>query len=186
MIEFRNLANTYNRIYEENKNQKEELAYEASHDQLTGVFNRKGFEDILNHVSHSKVALLLIDIDKFKRINDTYGHTEGDKVLLQMTKVVAKHFRSSDTLCRIGGDEFVMFINGIGEESSVIIEKKIRDINVELQKGEDEIAPASISVGVAFGDNEEGMRIYKKADIALYQAKENGRCACAFYKEENI
>ena len=119
---------TYHRIYEENKNQKEELAYEASHDQLTGVFNRKGFEDILNHVSHSKVALLLIDIDKFKRINDTYGHTEGDKVLLQMTKVVAKHFRSSDTLCRIGGDEFVMFINGIGEESSVIIEKKIRDI----------------------------------------------------------
>ncbi len=183
--EFRYLANTYNRIYEENKNQKEELAYEASHDQLTGVFNRKGFEDILNHVSHSKVALLLIDIDKFKRINDTYGHTEGDKVLMKMTKVVAKYFRSSDTLCRIGGDEFVMFINGIGEESSVIIEKKIRDINVELQKGEDEIAPASISVGVAFGDNEEGMRIYKKADIALYQAKENGRCACAFYKEEN-
>ena len=179
--EFRYLANTYNRIYEENKNQKEELAYEASHDQLTGVFNRKGFEELLNTISHSKVALLLIDIDRFKRINDTYGHTEGDKVLLRMTKVVAKHFRSSDTLCRIGGDEFVMFINGIGEESSEVISNKIKDINVELEKGEEDIPPASISVGVAFGDNEDGMKIYKKADIALYKVKESGRCDCAFY-----
>ncbi|MCR5422201.1 MAG: GGDEF domain-containing protein [Bacilli bacterium] len=179
--EFRYLANTYNRIYEENKNQKEELAYEASHDQLTGVFNRKGFEELLITISHSKVALLLIDIDRFKRINDTYGHTEGDKVLLRMTKVVAKHFRSSDTLCRIGGDEFVMFINGIGEESSEVISNKIKDINIELEKGEEDIPPASISVGVAFGDNEDGMKIYKKADIALYKVKESGRCDCAFY-----
>ena len=179
--EFRYLANTYNCIYEENKNQKEELAYEASHDQLTGVFNRKGFEELLNTISHSKVALLLIDIDRFKRINDTYGHTEGDKVLLRMTKVVAKHFRSSDTLCRIGGDEFVMFINGIGEESREVISNKIKDINIELERGEEDIPPASISVGVAFGDNEDGMKIYKKADIALYKVKESGRCDCAFY-----
>ena len=151
--EFRYLANTYNRIYEENKNQKEELAYEASHDQLTGVFNRKGFERILEEVSHKKVALLLIDVDRFKGINDTYGHSEGDKVLSRLTDVLSAHFRTGDSLCRIGGDEFVMFMPDVGPECRELIEQKIKNINQELKKGDGDVLPMSVSVGIAFGES---------------------------------
>ena len=178
--EFRFLASTYNRIYEENRNQKQELAYEASHDQLTGVFNRKGFEQLLKQVDHTKTALLLIDIDRFKKINDTYGHTAGDRVLARLTGILSSHFRTSDALCRIGGDEFVLFMPDSGPECSDLIRQKIDAINGELQKGDVDTPPTSISVGVAFGIDEEGMQIYKKADMALYAVKTNGRCGCEF------
>lgn len=180
--EFRYLANTYNRIYEENKCQKEELAYEASHDQLTGAFNRKGFEELLQTADHVKTAMLLIDVDRFKRINDTYGHAEGDKALARLTSVLVDYFGEENTICRIGGDEFVMFITGAGIEQRETIERKIKEINGELQKGGENVPPMSVSVGIAFGENEDGMAIYKKADIALYKVKENGRAGCVFYE----
>ena len=178
--EFRFLASTYNRIYEENRNQKEELAYEASHDQLTGVFNRKGFEEILRQADRTKIALLLIDVDRFKKINDTYGHAAGDRVLERVTQTLAAHFRTGDALCRIGGDEFVLFMRDTGPECRELIEQKINLINEELQKGDLNTPPTSISVGVAFGEDEPGMQIYKRADMALYSVKGNGRCGCAF------
>ena len=178
--EFRFLANTYNRIYEENRSQKEELEYEASHDQLTGAFNRKGFEQILKQADHTRITLLLIDVDRFKKINDTYGHTAGDRVLERVTKTLSAHFRTGDALCRIGGDEFVLFMQEGGPACSALIEEKINLINDELQKGDLDTPPTSISVGVAFGVDEPGMQIYKKADKALYTVKENGRCGCAF------
>jgi len=179
--EFRYLASTYNKIYEENKSQKEELEFEASHDQLTGAFNRKGFEKILQGVGNTKTALLLIDVDRFKRINDTYGHAEGDKVLSKLTQVLSSHFHTGYALCRIGGDEFVLFLPDVGPEKKEEINQKVNEINNVLERCED-TPPTSISVGVAFGDNEDGIVVYKKADIALYRVKENGRRGCAFYE----
>jgi len=178
--EFRFLANTYNHIYEENRNQKEELEYEASHDQLTGVFNRKGFEEILKQADRTKTTLLLIDVDRFKKINDTYGHTAGDRVLARVAGILAVNFRTEDALCRIGGDEFVLFLRSGERISRDVIKQKIDLINGELQKGDLDTPPTSISVGVAFGEDEPGVQIYKKADKALYTVKENGRCGCAF------
>ena len=178
--EFRFLASTYNRIYEENRSQKEELEYEASHDQLTGVYNRKGFEQILKQADHADMALLLIDVDRFKKINDTYGHAAGDRVLERVTNILAANFRTGDALCRIGGDEFVLFLQSNERLGRDVIREKIDRINGELQKGDLDTPPTSISVGVAFGVNEPGLQIYKKADKALYTVKENGRCGCAF------
>ena len=179
-LEFRFLANTYNRIYEENRSRKEELAYEASHDQLTGVYNRKGFEQILKQTDCTDVTLLLIDVDRFKKINDTYGHAAGDRVLARVTNILAANFRTEDALCRIGGDEFVLFLKSGERISRDVIKEKIDRINGELQKGDLDTPPTSISVGVAFGADEPGLQIYKKADQALYTVKENGRCGCAF------
>ena len=180
--EFRYLANTYNKMYEENKSQKEELAYEASHDQLTGVFNRKGFEKVMEDVNHTRIAILLIDVDRFKQINDTYGHAEGDKLLSHLTGILGVNFRTGDMLCRVGGDEFVMFLPGVGPEHRDRIEAKIREINQILTRGSGDVPPTSISVGVAFGENEDAMEVYKKADIALYRVKENGRCGVDFFE----
>ena len=178
--EFRFLADTYNRIYEENRNQKEELAYEASHDQLTGAYNRKGFESIIGQADATDVALLLIDVDRFKKINDTYGHAAGDRVLARLTSILTANFRADDVLCRIGGDEFVLIMKGGDESCRDLIKEKIERVNGELQKGDLDTPPTSISVGVAFGAKEPGMQVYKKADGALYTVKENGRCGCAF------
>ena len=183
--EFRFLAETYNSIRDENVSQREELEYEACHDQLTDTFNRKGYEKIIETLPEYKVAFLLIDVDRFKGINDTYGHAEGDRVLLHLIQTVSQHFRSNDPICRIGGDEFVLILYGADRSKYETIESKITMINNQLKKGEGGVPPFSISVGVAFSDHEDADTIYKKADIALYKVKENTRCGCAVYDENN-
>ena len=130
--EFRFLANTYNKMYEDNRGHREKLAYEACHDQLTGAYNRVEFSKILWEEEFESAALLLIDIDRFKSINDSYGHVVGDKVLSRVTDEVTEHFRDSDPLCRIGGDEFVLFMDHVGPESKDLISEKVSHINAAL------------------------------------------------------
>ena len=182
--EFRFLARTYNLMYEANRESREQLAYEATHDQLTGLYNRSGFDFLRKNVDFNHAALLLFDLDKFKSINDTYGHETGDLVLARMAAVARENFRSGDYICRIGGDEFATIMVAAGRNNMELIRNKISAINEKLSRGEENLPPTSISVGVAFGaPGMDVQDIYRAADKALYSVKNNGGHGCAFYDE---
>jgi len=179
--EFRFMARTYNLMYEANREKKERLAYEARHDKLTGLFNRSGYDFLMQNLELANAALLLIDIDKFKDVNDTYGHQTGDRVLARVASVLRENFRAEDYLCRVGGDEFAAVMLHSGPEVRDLIAGKVKTINDQLLHPADDLPPVSLSVGVAFGGARGGSgSIAKEADRALYQVKENGRCGCAF------
>ena len=182
--EFQFLARTYNQMFESHRKKTLELAYEASHDRLTGLYNRMGYENLLESVDMASTALLLIDVDKFKDVNDTYGHDMGDRVLANVAHVLRESFRSVDFVCRIGGDEFATIMVHTGPQFTELIRGKIEHINERLGRPEDaEMPPVSVSVGVAFGSeaHESAEDLIKDADKALYRVKERGRRGVAFY-----
>ena len=177
--EFRFLAGTYNLIYEKNREKEEQLTYEATHDRLTGLYNRAGYDFFLENVDLDSTALLLIDVDKFKGINDSYGHDIGDRVLSRVAEVIRSSFRAQDYVCRIGGDEFaVLLIHAEAAPSGMIVEKLER-INRLLKTPGDDLPPVSLSCGVAFGSGVQSSKgLYKTADAALYRVKAGGGCGC--------
>ena len=97
-------------MYEVYKRSLANLNFKASHDELTGAYNRSGYELLLSSIDLGSTTMMLFDVDNFKTINDTYGHEVGDKVLTRLVQVLKKNFRFDDYICRIGGDEFVVFI----------------------------------------------------------------------------
>ena len=181
--EFQFLARTYNLMFESHRKKTLELAYEASHDKLTGLYNRVGYENLLKSTDRKTSALLLIDADRFKEVNDTYGHDMGDRVLANVARVLRDSFRSVDHVCRIGGDEFATIMVHTGPQFTDLIRDKIEHVNERLQRPEEAgMPPISVSVGVAFGSDKRGADdVIKDADKALYQVKENGRCGVAFF-----
>jgi len=180
--EFRFLASTYNIMFETNREKKEKLAYEASHDKLTGLYNRAGYDFLLKNTVMDTCALLIIDVDKFKNVNDTYGHDMGDRVLAHVASVLRDSVRPTDYICRIGGDEFAAIMVRSGSQFKGLIDEKVKRINQKLQNPENGLPPTSVSVGTAFGDSKHSTGdIVKDADLALYKVKQNGRCGCAFY-----
>ena len=180
--ELRYVAATYNTIFEENRRTHERLTYGNMHDSLTGLYNRSAYDFMKHDLNMSHNALLLVDVDRFKSVNDTYGHDVGDLVLKRVSEVLTYSFRSTDLVFRLGGDEFVVIMTNVDSGIREVIRAKIEQANVMLQKPTDNLPPASLSVGVAFGDREnpEG-DIFKDADTALYRMKEAGRCGCYIY-----
>ena len=182
--EFRYLAGTYNTMYNAYKKSIESLNYKASHDELTGVYNRAGYDLIRSSLDMKTTAMLLFDADVFKSVNDQFGHETGDRVLQRIATVLKRNFRSDDYICRIGGDEFVIFMVHIGQEPVKLIEHKVARINQELSDEVDGVPPISLSVGVSYnpeGNNPDEM--FRQADTALYRVKENGRNGCCFYTD---
>lgn len=175
--EIRFLFKTYNKIFRETQARTDRLSFEVNHDKLTGVYNRAGYDYLMEHLDLSSCALLIVDVDKFKDVNDTFGHSMGDQALERVASAFLESFRADDHICRIGGDEFAVVMERTGPASRGQIEKKIEQINESLKK---ERPPLSISVGCAFGA--DGGDIGKNADAALYYVKEHGRSGCAFYK----
>lgn len=185
--EFRYLAKTYNSMYEAFKKSIASLNYEASHDKLTGLYNRAGYDVLSRSVDLGTTAVLMIDADKFKDINDQYGHDVGDKILQKFARVLRKAFRSEDYICRIGGDEFVVFMMHVTDELRDLIILKTKQINSALADASDELPPASASIGIAFGHDAPDMEtLLKHADEALYNVKENGRGGGSFYDPGRI
>lgn len=181
--EFRFLAQTYNLMYEVNKQSQEHLAFEASHDKLTGLYNRGGYDYLIENARLKESALLLVDVDHFKDINDKYGHEIGDKALAWIASVIRGSFRAQDHVCRIGGDEFAVIMQPIGPHLTALIQEKVRNINRTLQVPPEGLPPTSVSVGVAFGlDDASAQGLYENADAALYKVKFNGRQGCAFHE----
>lgn len=180
--ELRFVTDTYNAIFEENRRTHEHLTYGNMHDALTGLYNRSAYNIMRHDLDMSKNALLLVDVDKFKSVNDTYGHDVGDLVLKRVSEVLKYSFRATDPVFRLGGDEFVVIMVNAGSSLRKLVMNKIEQANVMLQQPTDDLPPTSLSVGVAFGDREnpEG-DIFKDADTALYRMKEAGRCGCYIY-----
>ncbi len=174
--EYRFFAATYNRMFEASKESKERLAFKASHDYLTGIFNRSGLDRYLDSAAAGQNALVLVDLDGFKKINDTYGHDAGDRILRKLSEILSASFRSDDRICRIGGDEFAVIMWNAGVESSAMIREKIAAVNAEMRVSSDEIPSASISVGVAFGGEGNGRDLFRYADRELYRVKRSGGC----------
>lgn len=172
--EIRFLAKTYNRMLAQNKKVTEHLEYEAAHDKLTGLNNRTRYEELTENMDFAKAAVMIIDIDKFKSINDTFGHDMGDRVLTNVGEILQKSFRSADHIFRIGGDEFVVIMENIGPANKKLIYQKIRGINRILGQEKELLTPVSISAGVAFGNGEKDFEtLFKEADEALYRAKKD-------------
>ena len=180
--EFQYLARTYNSMFRTSQARHQQLSYEATHDALTGLYNRSAFNTFLEEDLGGDVSLLLIDADKFKQINDNYGHATGDKILMKLSSVLRDSFRAEDYVCRIGGDEFAVIMVHSTSAMEDLIREKVEKANAKLQDTSDGLPPISISVGVAFSDRIDPTDdIFKDADKALYKVKEAGRKGVAFF-----
>lgn len=181
--ELRYLADAYNHIYEENRERTLSLKHAAERDPLTGLFNRGAYDQLLTEHMHN-VALLLIDIDYFKDVNDTYGHGIGDAILKKVADCLDRQFRSSDLPCRIGGDEFAVIMTGVTPALRSVIIEKVAAVRAALADTTDGLPRVTLSVGIVFSELHEGEQdLYKAADQALYTVKERGRNGFAFYDE---
>lgn len=154
--------------------------HEASYDNLTNIYNRAKFNELfLRQIEKAKnsgdaFALMMLDIDYFKTVNDTYGHLVGDAVLVQMTNLIKKNIRDSDIFARWGGEEFVLLLPHVSLKKAQGIANFLR-IHIETEKFS-EIDKMTCSFGVTlYKDGDCIETIIKRADLALYQAKNSGR-----------
>ncbi len=177
--EFQFLARTYNLMYEANREQKEHLAFEATHDPLTGIYNRSGYDFLLNNTDWSTSCLLLFDVDKFKQINDTYGHETGDRLLQRVAKAIRDSFRSQDYVCRIGGDEFAVIMVHTDTSQAELVRGKVGRINENLGRDEGDLPGTFVSCGAAYGADAANFKaVFQNADAALYRVKNRGGGGC--------
>jgi diguanylate cyclase (GGDEF)-like protein/PAS domain S-box-containing protein len=175
------------------KRAEEELKHLAHHDALTGLANQALLKDHLEQALASarrheqQVAVLFLDLDRFKFINDTLGHEVGDHLLQTMAHRLAGCVRASDTVARMGGDEFVVILTDIGHaEDAAIVVRKIFDVLVPdfvLERQKVFVTP-SIGISLYPDDGEDGQTLLKHADLAMYRAKEQGRNNYQFYTPE--
>ena len=181
--EMRFLIDTYNNMYDRNSQNQSRLSYEASHDPLTGLYNRSVFKSVLSDSHEGGIGLMIIDIDHFKEVNDTYGHDAGDKVLKRVSSELQSHFRSEDYICRIGGDEFAVIMAHAGSELKDLVHMKAVLTAEGLRKDKNEVLGVTLSIGAAFSDEvtDEEDSLYKCADKALYQTKEKGKDGITFF-----
>ncbi len=169
---------------------QERLNYLAHHDSLTGLANRLLFNDRLHHAltnarrTNNRVALLFIDLDRFKNVNDSLGHKTGDLLLKEIASRLATIIRSNDTLARLGGDEFVI----VSEQTSgypgiTTLAKKVQQVfNRPVLVGRQELyVSGSIGVSVFPEDGQNVESLMQCADVAMYQAKELGRNNYQFF-----
>ena len=173
--------------------QREQLEYQANHDALTNLPNRVLFLDRLKqsirqaHRNNKCVAVLFIDLDHFKEINDSLGHDIGDKVLIEASKRMRSKLRASDTLSRLGGDEFALIINDISnsEDLSDIIKHGMGALKEPIIVGNSTLyVGMSIGISIYPNDGQEALSLLKNADAAMYKAKDMGRSTYCFYDEE--
>ncbi len=177
-------AEKYNEVFEENQAYAKLITHQAEHDPLTDLLNRGSFDKVLEvyEKKGAEFALILIDVDTFKSVNDTYGHAVGDVILKKVASLLSSSFRSIDYVCRIGGDEFAVIMVDMTGDLSYTIQDKVDEMNRLLAIAEEGVPPVSLSVGVAFMDRENpGESLFTDADQALYFSKEHGRKQCHFF-----
>ncbi len=179
--ELRYLAGAYNTMYEENHQRTLTLKHAAEHDPLTGLCNRGAYDAFMAEHPHD-IALLLVDVDKFKEVNDTFGHDMGDGILKRVANALEHGFRDSDIPCRIGGDEFAVIMTNMRPELRGVVARKLESVADSVREPEDDTPGVTLSIGVAFSSELSGDDdIYRAADSALYVVKERGRNGYAFY-----
>jgi diguanylate cyclase (GGDEF)-like protein len=171
----------------------EEVQYLATHDTLTGLPNRSMFSQRLNYAIQAaqryqrQFAVLFMDLDRFKIINDTLGHEAGDQLLQEIAARLTQSLRAVDTVGRLGGDEFVILIEEVSDSNQVaavahkILTSVIKPITL---KGQESRITASIGISMFPKDAEDEQTLMKNADIAMYLAKEEGKNNYQFYSQD--
>lgn len=167
---------------------KNELQVKSERDGLSGLFNRETLvrlvENALQQQKSGLSALCIIDLDDFKSVNDTYGHQQGDAVLMTAAAILQGQFRASDVVGRIGGDEFMIFLNGISNQEQ--LKQRIDMLHETLNAAAvAEVAAIPTSIGISVASNEQrGFELlYRQADQALYFAKRSGRNRVCFFED---
>lgn len=184
--ELQSLAQTYNKVFTENQATQKIIRHEAEHDALSGLLNRRSFNKILSMYTESNLsfALIIVDIDVFKSVNDTYGHAIGDAVITQVAEKIKNAFRITDYVFRIGGDEFSVIMLDMNSRLRPAIEEKLLELKESLKDLPKELPAVTISAGIAFSDRENPTgTIFQDADKMLYRVKENGKNGYLFYGE---
>lgn len=167
------------------KKQQQQLEYIAHYDSLTGLPNRSLLTDRISQAMvycnrhHLNMAVVFIDLDGFKAVNDIYGHQTGDRLLVEISKRFKQSLRESDTIARLGGDEFVAVIADFSHRDDVqmVFERLLEDANEPVVLGDNNLG-VSASIGVSFyrqGDDLDADQIMRQADQAMYQAKLKGK-----------
>lgn len=179
------LIQSYIDVMEKLTGMRSELTYKAKYDELTGLPNRTLLNDRLNSSikrakrNEHKVILIFIDLDHFKNINDLMGHDAGDEVLKETAKRLTTCVRDSDTVSRLGGDEFIIMLPDIENTDAIdkIIDKILRKLNMPflLDKKETTLISGSIGVSIYPDDATDIESLFKTSDTAMYQAKKEGR-----------
>ncbi len=174
----------------ERKFAEETIRHLAYYDALTDLPNRRYFQERLDQTlawsrrSAARMVLMLMDLDRFKTINDSLGHLAGDSLLKQTAQRLTERLREGDTVARLGGDEFAMIVTSINDEqdASFVAQKLIEAMRAPMNVLEHQLR-VSVSIGIAMfpSDSEQSEDLIRYADIALYQAKENGRDGYHFF-----
>jgi diguanylate cyclase (GGDEF)-like protein len=182
----------------ERKRLDDRIYFQATHDDLTGLPNRALFRDRLQHTlaraernqaearGQSMAAVLLLDLDHFKTINDTRGHAAGDGVLRAVAQRLQDSLRKGDTIARLGGDEFAILMEGFaaGGDAAKVAQKILQSLEKPVvADGKEYRIATSIGISLYPADGEDGEALFKHADLALYQAKEQ-RNRYLFYSRE--
>ncbi|BCR04126.1 diguanylate cyclase response regulator [Desulfuromonas versatilis] len=170
-----------------------DLARQSLTDELTGLGNRRFFHQTLeaeasrSSRSATTYSLMLVDLDHFKSINDTYGHPAGDAVLRAVSAALRRSLRKPDTVCRFGGEEFALIMPGTSSDAAHLVAERVRARIASLTPAElgiDLRVTASIGISTASGRGSAGhLEIIEEADQALYRAKENGRNRTEVYAD---
>lgn len=189
ILELEELRRNLAEKLEQKTQEVSDIKSKSRQDTLTGLWNRAYTEETVNQFIEQGVhgALMMLDMDNFKAINDTYGHIAGDSTLKMLADTLRKFSAENDVICRIGGDEFVVFINGITSKSEISsrasdiiadICDKINDCKFETN--------TSVSIGIAQipEDGTEFSRLYNSADKALYHVKQNGKNSYHFFSDK--
>jgi diguanylate cyclase (GGDEF)-like protein/PAS domain S-box-containing protein len=170
------------------KKEKSRLIAQAETDQLTGFLNKVStglkINELIKEYPNEPGTMFLIDIDDFKLLNDTYGHHEGDIFLREFTSKLTLAFRSTDILGRVGGEEFVIFVNGLGDVKE-LVEEKAKEIekichSVKLEKAKDRVMSCSIGVAIYPETGMDYNELFEKADESMYYVKKHGKNGYAF------
>jgi diguanylate cyclase (GGDEF)-like protein len=187
------LANTL--LYAiERRRSEEKLRYLAHHDYLTGLVNRTLFQDRLAHMIirakryGQRFALVFLDLDGLKNINDTLGHDVGDELLKMAAQRLRSCVRTSDTLARLGGDEFTALLENIGDDQVCAdIAKNILTVTRQPYLLAEQEVEVTWSIGIAIypQDGSDTSTLLRNADQAMYRAKQQGRNRYFFYSQES-
>lgn len=180
-------------ITNEKKKQDKRIEYAATHDELTGLPNRKFVLEFLDFMlaktrrKKNKGAVLYIDLDKFKIINDNHGHKAGDFVLREVAKRLKNTSREEDVIARLGGDEFILLMNNYEtlHDIDTFCKKIIESVSQEIQ-GEDKSYKVGLSIGIATfpDDSSTAEELLQFSDIAMFQTKDNGKNGYTYYSKE--